>query len=359
MGNKPYLAFYQLKTKNLVISLIYFLLLLLIYRTESILKINTHYLGTDQADGGLYVWLFKSNLKDLWELPWFNTRAFYPYTLSLAWSDNFILPAIVAKPFVLLGLPVIIVYNLCLLGATFLNGFCTFKIAYQLSHHFLGSLIAGTIFLGFPFFVLHLGHPQLQFAFWIPLVFGLYCKFLHQPKFTTAILLGFTLFLSFLTTVYYTIFIVVALLLITLALIAYQTSFFSKKNIYPAILGLIIGLAPIIPFALPYLEVKDTYGTRDLISVSTFGASLIAYFSAPSSHLLIDFTAIWSKAEAQLFPGIVCLLSLLVVVMKLGRQNPMPIIRELAMIFLMATCIQIMGFAIAVWFYWLVFFGFL
>ncbi len=359
MLNKNYLAFYKLKNKQIAISIIYFLLLILLYRTESILKINTHYLGTDRSDGGLYVWLFKSNLKDLWALPWFNTRAFYPYTLSLGWSDSFILPALVAKPFVLMGLPIIVAYNAILLLATFLNGLCTFKVAFQLSNHFIGSLISGTVMLGLPFLVLHLGHPQLQFVFWIPLAIGLYCKFLNQPKFISAFLLGLTLFLSFLTTVYYTIFLIVTLLIVTLGFLIYQKNFFSFKNFSIALSGSLIGFAPIIPFALPYLDVKATYGERDLRTASAFGANILSYLSAPASNLFFSFSAKWSHSEALLFPGIICLTALLIILTNLNQRNPRWIILCTATSFIIATCLQVFKISFASWFFWLTFFGLL
>ena len=86
-----YFPCYKLTFRQTILALLFYLVLLIIYRYEAILKITTHYLGTDQYDGGLYVWLFTHNLNLLSEYPYFNTHAFYPYTKTLAWTDNYCL----------------------------------------------------------------------------------------------------------------------------------------------------------------------------------------------------------------------------------------------------------------------------
>src|SRR5690606_29944065 len=67
-----------------------------IWRFSALLHISTHYIGGFQGDAGLYSWLTNLNSQNFL-FPWFETNGFYPYGYSLAWSDNFILPSLLAS----------------------------------------------------------------------------------------------------------------------------------------------------------------------------------------------------------------------------------------------------------------------
>lgn len=308
MSNKSYLPDYHLNLKQNIIAIFLFSALLFAYRYLTFFKIQTHYLGTPDADAGLYVWLFKTNLRDLFELLWFNTKAFYPYTQSLAWSDNFILPAMLGLPLVKLGVPIIIAYNIIILLANFLNGYLTFRFAYQISSHYIGSLISGIVFFSFPFLTLHLGHPQLQFAFWIPLTLIFYCKFFYKPCFVYGFLTGLMVFLSFLTTVYYTIFILMLLEVIFIAFLVQKWNFFKPANLIKLSLSFIVGFLPVLFFVIPYLYVKETFPARTLRDSILFSADFLSYFRSPPFSLFHSYSSGSGHYEAMLFPGAVVLL---------------------------------------------------
>ena len=142
--------------------------LLIILRWDAVLNISTHYVGGSERDAGFYMWLAKSNLRDLVSYPWFNTAAFYPYTRTLAWSDNFILPSFLMGLLPLGASRPALAWNIVLLGAGFLNGYLTFRLCYKLSGDFGASFAGGALFMGLSWFSGNLGHPQLQFVFWLP-----------------------------------------------------------------------------------------------------------------------------------------------------------------------------------------------
>lgn len=303
MLKQPYVENYRSNKKNEIIAILFFLALLFTLRLESILNLSSHYLGGRSHDAGLYIWLFDSNLRDLFSLPWFNTSGFYPYTKSLAWSDNFILPSLIALPFIKLGLSKVIAYNCTLLLAVFLNAYVTYRLAYLLTGNFIGSLLSGMSFLLFPFLTLHLGHPQLQFAFWIPLTLIFLFKFYNEPLYRYAILTGFCVFLSYLTTVYYTIFILITLKVLFLSLLIQKYKFYTAKTYLKLLAGFIIGFIPVIFFVLPYLDVKNTFGTRYIYESQAFSANFLSYLTAPSINNLYSSFSKFSHLEAQFFSG--------------------------------------------------------
>src|SRR5262249_26811995 len=148
------------------------------------------YIGGAQRDAGLYSWLMEINARDLLRMPWFSTKAFYPYAHSLAFSDNFIFPSLVASPFLEIGVPPGLVFNLIILCAELLTGYGTFRVAYALTADFASSLIAGSGFIAFAYFTAHLGHPQLQFAFFFPYFVLAFLSFFARPSYGRAFLSG-------------------------------------------------------------------------------------------------------------------------------------------------------------------------
>ncbi|RIL01799.1 MAG: hypothetical protein DCC75_13495, partial [Proteobacteria bacterium] len=155
------------------------LLVLLLIRASALPQLSSSYIGGFEGDGGLYIWLTQWNLSGLFSLPWFNTKAFYPYTRSLAWSDSYILPSLAAWPLVKLGASLALAFNLIILIANFLNGFLTYRLAYALTGKQEAALFAGISFMSLSSLTYNLGHPQLQFAFWLPLACHLFLMLLR------------------------------------------------------------------------------------------------------------------------------------------------------------------------------------
>ncbi len=301
--------------------LIFFLAL---WRFDALVMLNTHFLGGSHADAGLYLWLFRLNLNHFADLGWFQTPAFAPYSLGLAWSDNFILPAWVMKPLSYLGVEWQILYNLSILAAQFLNGYLTYRLAYLLSGTFLQSLCAGIIFTGLAFFTLNLGHPQLQFAFYFPAAVICLLYFFRTPSLWYGLAFGLLVFLSFLTTVYYSLF------LILLPVVFFSTAkALRPTTLYPVTLlqffvGAVVGFLPTLPFIIPYLHVKELFGVRQLYEAFAFRAQPWSYLSTSPLSLLYGWTSELSHAEAYLFPGLLLLsLSLLPTVYRLTQARPL------------------------------------
>ena len=302
-SSKELLLLYSPSRRQQTAAAAFLLIILLIFRVQILVRYNTHFLGGYEADAGLYLWLVKSNLHHLFSEPWFNTKAFYPFTRTLAWSDNYILPSLAMWPLLKLGLSFESSYNSILMLANLLNGFVTFRLAFGLTGAWLPAIFAGSLFMCFSYLGLQLGHPQLQFAFWIPAGVCLLFKFLQTRSWRIAALLGFTVFLCFLCCVYYAVFITIAVPALVLALLLVKPAFFPAR-VWPALIfGGLLGLAPILFFILPYLDVRGALGARQLIEARAFAASALSYLSAPAYNLLYNRTAAWSHAEANLFPG--------------------------------------------------------
>jgi len=305
--NSEFVYLHRSTLKQEALVAVGMLLVLVLFRFQAFLNINSAFLGGYERDAGLYIWLAQSNMRDLFELPWFNTRAFYPYTLTLAWSDNFILPSYAIKAFTFLGFGFTASYNLVLLGASFLNGYATYRLCFRLTGALYPSFISGAGFLSFAFLSAHLGHPQLQFAFFIPMTFLAFFSFLVKDSFWLAMLMGCLVFLTFLSHVHYSILLILGLASLSVSILLLRPFCLRKSTLAKLFSGASIGIAPVLFFAWPYMQTKSAFGARHLYEAHSFAATALSYLSTHSYSLLYGFTHSWSHAEAQLFPGLAVL----------------------------------------------------
>ncbi|MCO6429416.1 MAG: hypothetical protein J5J00_01025 [Deltaproteobacteria bacterium] len=294
---------------------------LLLIRWQAITLIDSHYLGGFLGDAGLYSWLIQSNLRDLFVSSWFDTAAFYPYGTSLAWSDNFILPSLVAFPLLKLGLPLVTSFNVIILVSNFLNGYAVWRLFHKLTGDNLSAFVSGASFMMLAPFTYHLGHPQLQFFFFIPFSLLLLVNFINKPKVTTSAAIGFLFFCCFLTTVYYAVFLALAVAATVTGVFLLRPRSFRLKPAVRLIAGGVAGALPVVPFVLPYLEVRGTFGGRQLYEAYYFAASGSSFLSSPPLNLLYGNTSSLSHSEAHFFPGLTILLLAMGALLRLGQSR--------------------------------------
>jgi len=301
---KPFILLCRTRALWELQAILALLVLTLLSRFSVLANLSTHVLGGAERDAALYLWLIEQNQKNLFSEPWFSTSAFYPYTLSLGWSDNFILPSLLSWPFMALGASLTASYNCLLLGAQFLNGYGTYRLAHALCGNRSAAFLGGAAFLLCPALSAHLGHPQLQFFFFIPFAVFAFFKALSQPTFVRGLLVGLTVAGAFLTTVYYAVFIGLSLLVILALLFALRPAEVLRLRPIPGIAGCAAGLLPLLPFIGPYLAVQSTFGERLLHEPYFFSATALSYLSASPFSFLMDGTASFSHSEAQLYSSI-------------------------------------------------------
>jgi hypothetical protein len=321
------IARYKLHIINEICALFFLVLTIILFRSRAFDSFSDSFIGGAEFDSGLYLWLIKTNLKNISEwfdhivsnpigylliaresAPpfqfWFNTSAFYPYGGSLAWSDNFILPSLIVGGLQATGLSLVQSWNSLILAATLLNGYSTYHLSFRLTGNLLSSLLAGIIFMTWGWFGEHLGHPQLQFAFFIPLVTAAYLKFINKKNLKSALGIGAIIFFALLTTAYYAIFAGFLLLSLTLALLASRPSIFRFRHLWISIMAMLIAAPIFYPFVYPYFDVAAAFGDKYLYETYAFAATGFSYIAASTySWLYGAKTAILSHKEGHLFPG--------------------------------------------------------
>lgn len=293
--------------RSLVINFTYYFLIACFLRIGFLPEIASSFLGGVNGDAGLYVWLIKSNLRDLFTLQWFSTSAFYPYTLSLGWSDNYIFPSLLCVPFLKLGLPLPFVYNLVHLAASAMNGLAVFILLTHLTNFPRHAFFAGVAFMSLGVFAAHLGHPQLQWAFFLPLLLVGAVRIIHERSLASGVLTGLFFSACLATTAYYAVFGAVLVAAFVAAVAVSRPERFCDRRYLWSLLGGVVGLIPALPLLVPYFRVRDVFGGREIYEAHYFSASPLSYLSASSFSWLYHWTSRWSHSEAQLFPGLVLL----------------------------------------------------
>lgn len=294
-------------------ALLAFALIVCISNWSALPWISSRFISGAQGDGGLYIWLVKRGA-DILTSPWFETNAFYPYSYSLAFTDNFILPALVANLMMLGGASLALSLNILILAANSLNGFVTYKLCRGLTGSARASFIGGLAFMLYPFLSAHYGHTQLQFAFFLPMAALLTLGFISRPSFVNAAKIGFCLFLSFITTVYYALFIALIVPTLIASMMLIRPKYFHWRTLMSLAIGSILGALPALPFILPYLKVKQAFGPRGVFESFYLSATGISYLNAPASSYLyggltdrLGHLFLGIHSEAALFPGFLVL----------------------------------------------------
>ncbi|MCB0328464.1 MAG: hypothetical protein KDD70_02340 [Bdellovibrionales bacterium] len=304
---EEFILLHPITWKRSAVALGVFSLFLLIFRWKAVTGLGTYYLGGSHADAGLYLYLFRHHLQHLFSDPFFSLNAFFPYPNTLAWSDNFIFPSLLAMPFYSLGISESALYSLVLLLAHLATAYCIFRLVVLISNDVPASLIAGVATLALGYITHSLGHPQLQFLFCFPLAVELLIRSVKRPIFS-GVLFGAIFVSTFLTTVYFAVFLSLFPILFYGSLILV----IPRKELFDAAVRFVLATLPwgllLIPFALPYMEAKEIFGARALHEMYAFRTTGLSFMSAPPLSILYGFTSDFSHAEAHFFPGIVIIL---------------------------------------------------
>jgi hypothetical protein len=323
-----------------VLVFFFFCCLALILRIKALPLLGTHFIGGTAGDSGLYVWLSQIALKSLRIDSWFVTPAFYPYGLSLAWSDNFVLPALLIQLVGYAGLSLPVSYNSLILLALALSGYCTYRLGIFLTSQRWLALLAGVSFASYSFITEHAGHPQLQFTFWLPLTLLIFLRaFLYRER-LSASLLGISVGFSFLTTVYYALFSVSLILVLSIALLLKYPRYREFSEITAFVLMSTLGLLPFLPFIIPYLWVQDAFGGRGLYEAYYFSTHLLSFFSTGSLNSIYGWTHTVSHNEAHLFGGWALYILIFIRFLRSGRiQQVLPLLTVVSVLVSLSAAI--------------------
>ena len=251
-------------------------------------------------------------LFSVWRLAWiahqlttdplnlFNANIFFPETRTLAYSDAILLPAVVVAPLHWAGVPPLVVYNAALLGAFFLNAVTAFVLVRHLSGSTAGAVVGGVVFAFAPFRIDHFDHLEMQLSFWMPLAFLAWHRGLETGNRRQFLLASVFVACQVLSCVYYGIFLVTSLGLLTAA------ASWREPRVTAVRLASTLAIPIVVLgiYSLPYLESRQRVGERSLRDVREWSARPLDFLSAPAGNVLYGWTEPFGRPERRLFPGV-------------------------------------------------------
>ncbi len=262
----------------------------------------------DRPDGRLNAWILAWVGQTVWTAPrhLFQAPAFHPLPDALAFSENLLLPgALVAPVQPLLG-PVF-AYDLVLLGSLLLSGLGTYLLVRRVSDDRLAAFVAGAYFAAGPHRWTRLAHLHAQMTVFLPLSLLALDLFWRRRTLRRALLVGLTLALQGLASIY--------LGAITAAALGVAVGVALFAGLKPIelgrlALGFLLAGAILWPAVGPYLRMREFQAQEfTLDTVSIYAASLPSYAAAGTaawgwlSQRLLDPAAV----RDTLFPGLTVL----------------------------------------------------
>jgi hypothetical protein len=269
-------------------------------------------------------------LFSIWRLSWvahqlpadplrlFDGNMFYPELRTLAYSDAMLATALLAAPFLWLGCPQVVVYNLVLLLSFVASGVAMYALVRRLTGDRWAAVVAGIAFAFYSFRFEHYSHLELQVTFWMPLALLMLHRTVESGRARDAVVTGLLVALQTLSSLYYGLF-----LLVMMAVVWAVTTFGVRAE--PAAPGtgpvrdwrgltrlwlpaaVIAGLL-VLPVVIPYFQNRAQLGDRPPWEARLYSALPGSYLVAPSLSLVYgSWLAAARRPEVSLFPGLAIL----------------------------------------------------
>lgn len=198
-----------------------------------IILFSSHFFA-DTGDGFQNVWNLwwvDKAILSLHTNPFFTTYLHYPHGISLIAHTLNPFNGMIAL--FLPGLSWVQKHNFIVVFSFVVGGATMFWLAYEVTHSYCGSLIAGYIFTFSQFHFSHAeGHLQLVSLEWIPAFILCWYRFIHTARLVYALLAALLLFFVILCDYYYFFYSIIAALLTTIwyGVVTKNVFFFLKKD---------------------------------------------------------------------------------------------------------------------------------
>ena len=253
----------------------------------------------------------------MWRLAWFShaiargapllhANIFFPERYTYLLSDATLLQGIAAAPAIWLGVALPAVYNALVLFGIVSSGVAMYWLAKLLGIARPAATLAALVFAVAPYRIDHLGHLELQWIAPSIVAFGSLYHLLYAPRWIWGLCLALSVWLQFLSSVYYAVFLLP--LLAILAAVAMPTMPTPLRTCRIGVAAALLCAALSLPIARLYIDQGARVGPRPIDDIARYSATAASYLTAPPDNALYGWTAGGeASAEKRLFPGTLAL----------------------------------------------------
>ena len=263
----------------------------------------------NQDDGRLNVWILSWVAHSLVTDPasLFDAPIFFPVPLSLALSENLLVPAVLAAPFSLAGEPVL-GYNFALLLSYALSGVGVQLLVRRVTGDGWAAFVAGVLFAAGAHRWTRLAHLHAQATLFLPFALFALDRFWQRRTVKRGLVLGATLALQALTSIYMG---AMAATAVALSLLATSFGGLRGRDVGRLVPGALLAVALTFPVGSAYLQMRDLHGVEWQVRDVVPHATTLESYVAAGSRLYGDLTGRYLDPERHrrpLFPGAVPLI---------------------------------------------------
>lgn len=237
----------------------------------------------------------------------FQANILYPYRYTLAFSEHCYGLTLPFFPLFALGFRPLTVHAVAMFFGFALSGYGAFRLARTLTNSNGAAWVAGVIFAFVPYRFNLMAQLVYLFSMWIPLLFEAFILFVRARTRKRAAWLGFTFFMTGLTTISWLLLAIVPLA-VWGAVVLTRHGLWRDRNFWrrsAAALG--AASVALTPFLVPYYFVSRLYGfKRRIDEVQAHSAQPIHWLVAEGrNRLWRGFGAQFpDAAKFQMFPGL-------------------------------------------------------
>ena len=248
----------------------------------------------------------------------FDANIFFPAEGALAYSDHFLLQALVLAPVYALTQDAVLCYNLLLLLSIAASGLAMHVFARAVTGSETGAYIAGLTWACWPFRTAHLLHIQLQAIYFMPLALLFLHRVVARRRVRDVVMLAVAAALQIMSSVYYGLMTAIVLA-VAGPVLAIATGQWRSSRLWSRLaIAAVVTSVLSAPVLLPYARSQQGEGFgRTLFEAANHSASLQAYTQVPSVNLIYGRTGLLAPrspapgqrdrrhVEHQLFPGFI------------------------------------------------------
>jgi hypothetical protein len=250
----------------------------------------------------LYTWA--RNLAAFGAGGWFDGNQFHPAEYVLLYSDAIALPALIGAPFLMAGVPVVLVYNGLVWLAALSAGLAMYACARAISGSHGGALAAAVMFVGAPMRLDHVMHLELLCTAFMPLTVLATVRAMDGSR-RAAWGIGAAVAGQVLSCIYYGVFLLTLWPMLAGVEWLRRRGRVERAVAWRALAGLALAAAVAGVYAVPYQRARAIVGDRPEGDVDSFSGGFSSYVLSPPTSRLWGWTSAAAVPERWLFPGLV------------------------------------------------------
>ena len=269
----------------------------------------------------------------------FDANIFFPAEGTLAYSEHFLLPALMLSPVYAITHDAVLCYNLLLLLSIAASGVAMHLFVRAVTGSDAGAYAAGLAWACWPFRTAHLLHIQLQALYFMPLALLFLHRVAARRRTRDALALAVLVALQIVASIYYGV-MAALVLLVAGATLAIATGQWRSSRLWSRLaIAAAVALLLSLPVLVPYARTQQDEGFgRTLFEAANHSASLQAFTQVPPLNLLYGRSGLLDPrppapgqrdrrhVEHQLFPGLVVLTLAVVGFIRHWRSDARPLV---------------------------------